>query len=81
MMITGVEEIVEIIVLKCQNGRYEITHRIDMVQVEMTNVCKKLYFDVNARDSILFVDTDCIIQYNYEKKIKQNLYDIDDFQE
>lgn len=80
-MITGIEEIVEIIILKCQNGKYEITSRIDMVEQEMTNVCKKLYFDVNARDSLLFVDTDCIIQYNFDQKFKKNLYDIDDFQE
>ena len=83
-LITGIEVIVEIIVIRRNpvKNEFSIIKRIDMAKNYMTDVCKRICFDNKNPNCLIFVDADMVIRYNFITGKKEKIFDfISDFTE
>lgn len=71
-MINGDEVIVQVIILKRNKttNRFKVYLRIDMIALELTSICKRIYFDFDESECLIFATANEIIQYNFMKKTK-----------
>ena len=54
---------------------------LDMIELELTSICKRIYFDFDESECLIFATANEIIQYNFMKKTRDQLYDFADFDE
>ena len=52
-----------------------------MIELELTSICKRIYFDFDESECLIFATANEIIQYNFMKKTRDQLYDFADFDE
>jgi len=66
-LITGIEVIIELIIMLRDNetNEFSVIKKIDMVSRELTNVCKQVCFDKKHGDSLLFVTKESVFRFNF----------------
>lgn len=80
--INGEEVITEVIILKRNpENKFKEFKRIDMEKLKLTRICKRIYFDYDDSEAMIFADSNQIIQFNFVKKRRHQLFDFKDFPE
>lgn len=51
-----------------------------MEKLEKTSICKRLYFDFDDSECLIFADANDICQYNFITQKETVLYDFNDFE-
>jgi hypothetical protein len=78
--INGEEIITEVIILKRNpNNEFREFKRIDMVKLKLSKICKRIYFDFDDSEAMIFADASEIIQFNFVKKRRHQLFDFKNF--
>jgi len=76
-LITGIEVLVEIIIMlrDTERNEFSVIKRIDMDENEMTDVCKQICFDKKHKDSLVFVTRDNVLRMNFLTSKKYKVLD------
>ena len=82
----GIEFIEKIIILAIEKGNHGQFIIVDEIYPEdlyiesnknLTDISKKIYFDDNNRDCLIFANKDIIIEYNYIDQKLRVVFDFD----
>jgi hypothetical protein len=80
-MINGEEIITQVIIVKRnpQTDKFRVHKRIDMKKLKLTKICKRIYFDFDDSEAMIFADASEIIQFNFVKNKRVQLFDFKNF--
>ena len=58
-----------------------IIQRIDMKKDGLSDVCKRITFDVKNSENLIFVNSSVVIKYNTTYKTRAQIYEFSQFEE